>query len=75
MMKCVYLHVGCNRVSVVEIDGIPYKASYAAIQRSFNSEKLFVTTVRLASGEHTIVLKGEHFEGKQFLRPMQINLE
>jgi len=60
---------------IVEIDGKPYKASYAPNQRAFNSEKLFVAFVDLAPGEHTIVLKGDRYEGKQYMRPMQLTLE
>jgi hypothetical protein len=60
---------------VVEINGKPYKASYTPNQRALNSEKLFVAIVALAPGEHTIVLKGERYEGKQHMRPMQLILE
>ena len=60
---------------IVEINGIPYKANYASNQSNLNSEKLFVATVNLAPGDHTIVLKGERYEGKQYMRPMQLILE
>jgi hypothetical protein len=59
---------------IVEVNGKPYKASYDG-QSVGNSAKLFVTTVELASGEHTIVLRGESFEGQQYMRPMQGLLE
>ena len=57
---------------VVEIDGKPYKAIYTPNQRALNSERLFIAIVDLAPGEHTIVLKGERYEGKQRIRPMQL---
>jgi hypothetical protein len=60
---------------IVEINGKPYTASYAATQRAVNSENLYVATVDLAPGEHTIVLKGARFEGRQLMRPMQLTLE
>ncbi len=60
---------------VVEIDGKPYKANYAPNQRASDSEKLFVATVDLAPGGHTIVLKGDRYQGKQYMRPMQLTLE
>jgi len=60
---------------VVEINGKPHKANYPPIQRSANSEKLFVATVDLAPGEHTIVLKGERYAGREYMRPMELVLE
>jgi len=60
---------------VVEINGVPYKANYVPNQSNVNSERLFVATVNLAPGEHTIVLKGERHEGRQYMRPMQLILE
>ena len=60
---------------ILEIDGKPYKASYASNQRALNSETLFVTTIDLTPGEHIIVLKGEQYVGRQYMRPMQLTLE
>lgn len=60
---------------IVEVDGKPYKGSYSPARSTQNSEKLFIATVDLAPGEHTIILKGDRYQGKQYLRPMQLTLE
>jgi hypothetical protein len=60
---------------IVEINGKPYKANYTPVPRSVNSENLFVAAVELAPGEYTIVLKGERYEGKEFMRPMELVLD
>jgi arylsulfatase A-like enzyme/alpha-L-fucosidase len=60
---------------VVEIDGKPCKASYASGDRTLNLESLPFADIHLDTGEHAIVLKGESFQGEQFMRPMQILLE
>jgi alpha-L-fucosidase len=62
-------------VIIVVVDGKPYKASYAANRQTKDCERLQVATVELEPGEHTIVLKGEQYQGKQFMRPMQLTLE
>ncbi len=60
---------------IVEIDGKPHQVNYPPNRRAENSEKLFVADVDLAPGEHTIVLKGGRFQGKQYMRPMQLTFE
>ena len=59
---------------IVEIDGKPYRASYTG-KPAGNSAKLYVADVSMSSGEHTIVLKGEKFEGRQYMRPMRLILD
>ena len=60
---------------IVEINGKPYKVSYTPAKRLQNAEKIFVATVNLEPGEHTIILKGDRCQGKQYMRPMQLILE
>lgn len=60
---------------IVEVDGKPYKASYNPVQHTPNSEKLFIATIDLEPGEHSIILKGDSYQGKQYLRPIQLTLE
>jgi len=59
---------------ILEIDGKQYPAHYDG-EPAGNSKKLFIASVTLTPGEHTIVLKGDKYEGKQYMRPMQLVLE
>jgi len=62
-------------VIAVYIDGKLYEAAYTSHKENLNSEKLYIATVNLSSGEHTIVLKGVSYTGKQYIRPMNLQLE
>ena len=58
---------------ILDINGKEFKLGYDG-EPVGNSKTIHVTTTELSKGEHTIILKGERFEGKQFLRPMQLTI-
>ncbi|MDR2040319.1 MAG: alpha-L-fucosidase [Bacteroidales bacterium] len=60
---------------VLDIDGKTYNADYVPNRRSENNEKLFIAVVDLPAGEHHIILKGGHYKGKQYMRPMQLTMD
>ena len=62
-------------VIAVEINGKSYEVAYSSHEEVKHSDKLYITTVKLPSGEHTIVLKGIRYTGKQYLRPMSLILK
>ncbi|KAA6349724.1 hypothetical protein EZS27_002884 [termite gut metagenome] len=60
---------------ITEIDGKPYTSTYKSGSRTEDMEVIFVANVNFSTGKHVIVLKGDRYQGKQFMRPMHLILE